>query len=255
MKLSFICPQTYCEALHEMQDFYLLLPHISLKDKEYSEFFKNTPKYKIMDNSAHELGGSLPFEQVVEEALRLNCQEIVLPDYKFDMKKTLDGMEKAFTVLQRYNEATKLKIHAVPQGSNSAEYMECYGKMSSLEEIAVIGLAFRVVEKCFKNVTGLPGVMPNRLFLTDLLAPLGPEKEHHLLGLGNVLELFFQKRHSWIRSNDSTKQIKYAMAGVPFDEYGCSDKVEGLLDFDKSYDEEVLEETVKNILVTLKITF
>ena len=253
MKLSFICPESYCEALHDMQDFYLLLPHVSQLDAEYSAFFKGTKKYKIMDNSAHELGSSLPFGQVIEEAIRLECDEIVLTDHKFDMKKTLQDSMAALDILSRSDGARGLKIQAVPQGSTYQEYMECYEELCRWSEVDVIGLAFRVVEKCFKSETNLPGVMPNRVYLTNLLDKMDPQKEHHLLGLGNVLELFFQKKYSWIRSNDTTKQVKYAMNDIAFTVEGCADKVDGLLDFDGGNDKEVFQQALQNILVTMQM--
>jgi len=254
MKLSFICPTDYLEKLDTFQDFYLLLPHIAKKDPNYREFFKNNKRYKIMDNSAHELGNSFDFSEVIDLAEELNCQEIVLPDKLFDMKDTLKQSEEGIRKIRKKGLLGRIKIQAVPQGNSYEEYKACLEVFRGWGEIEVIGLAFRIVERCFYKKTGLPGVMPNRLALTDELSKedeeILSEIEWHLLGLGNVLELYFQKRHKWIRSNDSTKQVKYALVEKFFNHYGCKDKVPGYLDFNKPYHEDFFKSTVNNILVT-----
>ena len=258
MKLNFACPTSYLKSLDEYQDFYLLLPHeINKSDNTksfYIDFFKENSKYKVMDNSASELGKSVNFREVVETAHKLNCQEVVLPDILYSKEETMKSTEKALEMLHKDGYLSEFKWQAVAQGTNSEEYLNCLSWLLSLEEVSVIGLAFRVVEKSFHIDTGENEVEPNRKYLTETLDMWKTKgnKEFHLLGLGNVRELSYQKKYSWIRSCDSTKIVRYALADILFKEVdGCPDRLETpRMDFDTPFDRVSLNNIKYNIDIT-----
>ena len=258
MKLNFACPTSYLKSLDEYQDFYLLLPHeINKSDSTksfYTDFFKENSKYKVMDNSASELGKSVNFRDVVETAHKLNCQEVVLPDILYSKEETMKSTEKALEMLHKDGYLSEFKWQAVAQGSNPKEYFDCLNWLLSLEEVSVIGLAFRIVEKSFQEETKEGGVESNRKYLTETLDTWKAKgnKEFHLLGLGNVRELNHQKKYSWVRSNDSTKQARYALANVLFKEVdGCPDRLETpRMNFDTPFDKVALDRIIRNIDVT-----
>ena len=255
MKLTFIAPSSMLKVLDEYQDFYLLLAHIAKEDKKYRDFFIKSNKYKVMDNSAHELRVPFDWQETIDLSEELKCQEIVLPDHPYNAYRTLQDSEKALKKLKGH----KFRVMAVLQGSNLKEYNECLATMSSWEQVNVLGLSFRVAAKCFAEVTGDKEVMQNRITaIGDLVSRFGTQppynKEIHLLGLGDVYELGSYVGLPWIRGCDTTKQVRYGLKGIEFENGHCPDKVEGRLDFSVSeYSARTMKIITSNIRETKRV--
>lgn len=257
MQLSFICPTSYLEYLDKYQDNYLLLAHIGLVDVQYREFFKQNSKYKIMDNSAHELGESVDFNRIIDLALELDCQELVLPDKLYDYDATVMKTEEAIELLRRRGLLGRFKLMAVVQGSNYATYMKCLTRFMGNPHINVLGAGFWIVANAFKPFSGEEEVMPNRLMFSREMASgffsdiyFQKTKTIHLLGLGDCLELKYQKQYSFIRSNDSAAAVKYGMAGQLFDPAkGRGPRLKIDLDFTAKFDHTSAINAEHNICV------
>lgn len=255
MELSFICPTSYLERLDQYQDNYLLLAHIAFEDQQYREFFKQNPKYKIMDNSAHELGASLDFNKIIDLALDLNCQELVLPDKLYDSTATLMMAEEAIELLSRRGLLNRFKLMAVAQGNDHTSYWKCLTRFMANPHINVIGAGFWIVANAYKPFSGEEEVQPNRLMMTRELAStffndsfFSQRKKVHLLGLGDCLELKHQKQYSFIRSNDSAAAVKYGMAGQAFRlDSGRGPRLKVDLDFNAPFDPSTIAVVINNI--------
>jgi len=219
MKISFIVPFKYQRLFDSYSDFHLVLAqHIGV-NKEYTEFFEETPKYKILDNGAYELGFPVAAAELIDKAYQIKAHEIIIPDVFMNCNETLRKLDEFLGIMSKEKLLGKFKLMGAPQGKTNEEYMKCLGRMQSIKEIDIIGLSFLVVAKCFGEITACVEVLPNRQMLTKLIELMGfHDKEYHLLGLGDFKELGYQKKYPWIRGNDSSSAVKHAALGVRFDE-------------------------------------
>lgn len=114
-------------------DFILL--HKLLDNNAYRQYYERESlsrtvegkrsQYWILDNSAFELGESLSGELLMEWALRLGVDEVVLPD-SYESKE--DTIKKSSDFISMYVELLRKKnitIQAVPQGKDSKELIDC----------------------------------------------------------------------------------------------------------------------------------
>jgi hypothetical protein len=258
MDLTFICPVSYLERLDQYQDNYLLLAHIAKESKEYRDFFRQNPKYKILDNSAHELGDAFDFEEVLDLAREMNCQEVVLPDKIFHCDETLTRTLQTLDKLRAKGVEGEFKWMAVPQGQTWDEYQKCFTAFTKHPKVDVIGAGFWIIAKCYSQFSLEDEVMPNRLMFSRELSTrfdqpafyARPQKPIHLLGLGDCYELKGQKHYPFIRSNDSSAAVRYGMHGQAFTvEKGRGPRIRSDLDFFAPFDEKTFDTVVNNIKV------
>jgi hypothetical protein len=88
---------------------HLTLAHLIEKDEKYCQFYRNQKQFYgskiIMDNSAFELAAEqrpmYTTEQIIELALKVNADEIVLIDYPYE--------HHSKTILSAYNNVAKVK--------------------------------------------------------------------------------------------------------------------------------------------------
>lgn len=256
MKFAHIVPSKHLKDLDQHSDFYLVLSHLIPKDKEYTEFFKNTDKYKILDNGAYENSQPEPIKVLVDKAEMIGANEIVLPDVFKDMDHTMTYTLDALCYLQHENLMGKYKLMAVPQGKNPTEYIKCLRFFCNMPEIDVIGLSFIVIKDAFKGSTGIDEVMANRILVTNIIDfwEKRPKKEFHLLGMGNCMELNIQKRYDWIRGADSSTCFVHGMNDIVFtDEKGLArariEKPASYFDIELKKDSVAWENVLKNMNV------
>lgn len=225
MKFSHIVPSKHLQDLDEYSGCYLMLSHLIPKDELYTAFFAQSEKFKILDNGAFENGYPEPIATLVDKAAMVKADEIVLPDVFRDAHYSKVHTVTALDYLKKHKLIGKYKLMGVPQGKTHHEYLESLKYLLAIPEIDTIGLSFIIIDECFREVTGVKGVMPNRIFLTALLDLAGfcMGKEFHLLGMENCKELTYQKKYPWIRSADSSTACVHGMHKVRFD------REEGLL--------------------------
>lgn len=171
-------PCKYTAQFPTEMEFILL--HKLLDNKKYRSYFiknKNNDKYKILDNSAFELGESLDGELLIKWAKKINANEIIIPDSYSNKEKTLQLMDE---FLNKYkNKIKKYKLQAVPQGKNQEELDECCLIMLDNPKIDIIGL--------------------NKLWNRK---EIRVTEKNHILGTNNLLEMGYPNLQS-ARSIDS----------------------------------------------------
>jgi len=123
------------------KEFEFILLHKILDNKFYREYYldqRNNGKYKILDNSAFELGEGLGSAELIEWAHKLHVDEIVIPDIYGDKDKTLKAMND-FLIdwdISSYG----FSLMAVPQGKTQLELQQCLQKMLDEPRVHCIGL-------------------------------------------------------------------------------------------------------------------
>lgn len=176
------------------------LAHLLKGDEELQNSWRALDVYKILDNSAFELGSAYPIEDMVDLAFAIDAQEIVLPDEFRDGQETLKRVYDALTYLYKdvfANDNIPFKIMAVPQGKTFEEWLKCYEALAADPRIDVISINRDSSKYC--------GTRVDLLYFLEQRGMVHEDKEYHLLGMqDNILELeTVNDNFSWVRSIDS----------------------------------------------------
>jgi hypothetical protein len=189
IQLSHTVATDYLQTADQYSDFYLVLGHLIGKDSKYTEFFRNTRKYKVLDNGAYENGVPLSNEDLVQASNEIRADEVVCPDV---FKKGPETVAATKSFLEHIGKNPPYKLMVVPQGTTVAEWHACFAQLKALGKdykITNIGLSFLVLAEAYKEITGIEAVYPNRLKVLsyktfrDSLAEMGWKV--HLLGLAS----------------------------------------------------------------------
>jgi len=188
MKISTIVPTT-CTDLIEEEDYFLVLTPL-LKKKSAIEFYKRKSRegaFITLDSPIVESGAEPP-EVLLELALKIEADEICLPDVMFDCDKSLDLNYKTLCYLK--DNGWEREIMAIPQGNNEMEYLRCIKVMLNwieIYEITAIGISGLQISENFP--WNCRGDILNQLILEGYDLP-NYNVEWHLLGsVDNINEI------------------------------------------------------------------
>ena len=240
--LAFECPVKYLDTFASNMDYEFALTHL-LSNPDYKAFFKkqiSKGRRCILDNSAFELDGPVSNEVLVEATLDLMPKVVVAPDHFKDSAKTLEKTESFISLMARNGILRRVDIAGVVQGSTFDEWIACYQKMSSMEWVTWICIAFEINfelpnEEEIKTSSLTRARMLKRIHLVRWLEKMGLlcNKDHHLLGMSDGFELFYQSEIPQITSADTSSpiihglnNIHYTIAGLP------GEKIKEKMNFD-----------------------
>ena len=193
MKICNIVPLKYTRLSYESSPIIMLLCHLSKENEEYKNIAKNSPAYKIMDNSIIELGSAFSLRNLIKEATDCNVDEIILPDSFQNGNETIRLAKQSIRYLKKKNLLGKFKLQCVCHGNTLKEFETCFKKINRIKEIDVIGIP-KVLTKTFGNRCSLYDIFKN----TD--------KQIHLLGCWdsfNELNVLPKEAFIKIRSLDT----------------------------------------------------
>ena len=142
----------------------------------------NSLRKKYLDNSAYELGESIPPKQLKKYADDLNVDVVVIPDKLFDKERSL-VLEKEFKSLYTIAERKKIKFLKVVCGNNIKEYEQSLREVILDKDVDIIGIS-----KARTVIT------PNLSYLFNIIYEYTVElkeqdKRIHLLGMDHPFEL------------------------------------------------------------------
>lgn len=199
------------EECKELQQVNLVLAHELEINKDYldavmSPLFQKS--FIILDNGAYELGESISVERLIEIAKAINANAVVIPDSRFNTRKTLLLAQHAIPILRK--ELPHVKLLGVPQGNNDLSIWECFEELC---ELGVDGFGL------YAEIGEVAGMQTRYEFLLTLQKRYSKEMLHqkyiHLLGMEEDLtQLKNQASLSWVNSNDSAKVIVCGLEGI-----------------------------------------
>jgi hypothetical protein len=238
------CPNTH-----------LLLSHL-LSSKAYEDYYIERSEmgdYLILDNSAHEHGQGVAVEALLKQAMRLHCQEIVVPDVLFDARGTVESARRALEWMETtkgkrlYNAAHRPRLMFVPQGDKRPEWGWCLKQLMQLhdlyDESLCLGTPVIGISKDYYYWHG--GL--SRL-VDDYLLPyrMTQRIQVHCLGWPTDLWALAQvaRHHPWVRSTDSAKPFVYAKNNILLEPGG---KVPEYPRRDERYFEDPLNEEQRHL--------
>jgi len=236
MRIATILPTSYL-FLEKKSDYHLCLAHQVKKDPIYAEFFKmqvTRGAFVIQDNGVVETGTPLNIDELVSLADQIKCQEMILPDFIYDLTKTLRMSLSALRYV-RDKLSREMRLMAVPQGDTQGKWVACVREMLSWN-IDTFGITRFLVPKVFSS---------RLLALESVPELLKSNKEIHLLGcpenpreIAEIDKAFLGR----IRGVDSGIAAIYTQAGQVL----AGDKPDRVIDLDaKLLDEGLLKSNIR----------
>ena len=200
MKIANIFPANHVSKSMQRQPVEMYLTHIILENPDHFAFLaedeaNGISSYKILDNSACELGDSLDIDKVLEAAKIIGASEIVLPDR---LQKG-DSLSKTLRYLSELPEVP-YKLMAVAQGENSEEVMRAIEQICMINRIDTIG-----IPKWYCSLDSTNGLGRHSLtrYAVSIIEGLGVSKQIHWLGCEvGMRELVFSHANA-VRSCDT----------------------------------------------------
>lgn len=219
MRAAIITPIPLLEKYAVRSNFHLVLAHLVLSSREYTEFYRWRSRegdYLLLDNGVAETGVPRPIEEIVHAAKLVEADEIILPDALFDMDRTLLNAGEAVMWLDCRG-ITAYRVMAVPQGRTLPDWLRCYQELLSLGSVESIGVS-KFVADIVPAREGRPGGREAVVDVLDLLGLVDPNREYHLLGVrSDPLEVLrCSQRYRWLRSVDSCIAVMSGQQGLRF---------------------------------------
>lgn len=224
MLISHEVPKALFQESKVFNDYPYVLGHLIKQDSQYKDFYieeLGKAKYSILDNSAFELGKSIPFEELISVARELRPTHLVLPDTVHNKEKTIKDS------ISFYNEYLIEFVHlditpiGVVQGNSFAELYEC------IQEYTNAGIYFIAIP--FDCIKGTDYGTIRFQFFRWLLENVNKESmeflKFHFLGLQNPQEilLYSESEKKYIHSIDSSSPILHGVVGNEFNLWGTNE--------------------------------
>mgnify|MGYP003147917822 CR=1 FL=1 len=204
-KIATLVPVAHLDLIKN-DSYFMALAHVAENDNEYLDFFRDMAhdgRTVILDNSVVELGEPMPIAHQLTMANYIGAEELVLPDYFEDNRRTLYESLKAMTFLrdQRYAGRTM----GVPQGTSRRYWELCARKMIEAG-VDTIGVSYRYTEMFGGS----------RLGAVEWLD--GFDVGIHLLGCSAdpAMEVAPALLRDNVRGVDSSSPSIYAHHGLPY---------------------------------------
>ena len=193
-----ILPSNCINEQMPRQKYELYLTHKILENPKKFEFLANEKgvSYKILDNSACELGEGLDFAKVLEAAEVIGADEVVLPDLP------RKGNSLAYTLKYLIDVPTdcKYKLAAVVQGETEEEILTCAEQILQLKRINTIMIPKWYCQLNSSNGLGRHVLTKKIIMLMDALQA---KKEIHWLGLDTGIRELITPLVQIVRSVDT----------------------------------------------------
>lgn len=219
----YFCPLVPIPHLEQLGKCWmsLVLSHlVGDGNNNYTEFYHSLSKtgtYTILGSGAYEAwlnNQPLPtLDETLRRAELIGANEIQFPEKFWNGKGTI---ELVLSWIKSMDKKIRKKYawHAVLQGKDQQDYMDCFNELERLEEVHIIGIPKIVTPHCFTATCGTNDLVTTRIFVVAQLIPK-TNKCFHLAGLENPREVISQcKWGKHVRSVDSSFPVIHAIHGI-----------------------------------------
>lgn len=217
MELALECPTALLGEIQPLADFDWILTHLVLQDEEYATFYKESKRFRVLDNSVNELLEPCSIGDMLEADRILGGADLVVPpDYlgnAYATRKALEDGIEAFG-LER--------VLPVVQGSTLDEVWSCAEYISwRLWKLDRGRIAIPYDLTC-KRTDSLDTMAKVRVEVVRVLSE--EFSSIHLLGMTLVEEFESYEGNSSVTSLDTGVPILLAQKGQRLDGDGLQDK-------------------------------
>lgn len=234
-----------------ISDYPYVLAHLLHVDKEYTEFYKEklkTAPYSILDNSAFELGESIPMDRLAQLGEEFKPTHLVLPDKVNDYRRT---MENAVKYLNTYRQEGMNYI-GVCQGDNFEQIADCIDFYTE-KGIDIIALPFDLVPD--SDYITVRFRFLNWWYANRFNYKRSGIYKFHLLGCQNPVEFLLFKHNQdhilkYVYSIDTSSPIVNGWSGNTLGDHGLTapkPKAKLADNLDISLSEEQLDLIFRNV--------
>lgn len=217
-EVALMAPTSLLPHVQPLSRYHLVLAYKVIYDYKYQEYCRQRSKdgdYVILDNGAVEKGGrSVPMKDIVLAAILIKPTLIVLPDFLFDSRRTLNELETALRsphmkFLRRVHPDAKLC--AIVQGVDERDWMECFHILNdSGNGIDVLGVP---------KITGQ--IFGSRLEVLRRISRR-VKKPCHLFGVWwktTLDEIRQEGQFDFVQGVDTPKPVRLAVNGMSLSEW------------------------------------
>jgi len=191
-------------------------------NNQYTEFYRNLRKsgtYTILDNGAYEAwleNKPLPtLDDTLKRAELVGAHEIQFLEKFWDGEGTVQLVTSWIETMGK-RELQTYSWHAIVQGIDHKDYVNCFERLAELTEVSVIGIPKVVTPHCYSEICGAKDLATTRIVALAELAKKTP-KPLHLLGLEDPREVLKQREYGHnIRSVDSSFPVIHAIQGISY---------------------------------------
>jgi len=143
MKISHEIPKQLFPYHDLISNYPYVLGHLLNQDKEYADYYRErlkTASYSILDNSAFELGESIPMGELYELGEEYKPTHLVLPDKVNDYMQTLTNAENYLSNFK----SDDLEYIGVCQGETFEQIANCIDFYTE-HKVDIIALPFDLI--------------------------------------------------------------------------------------------------------------
>jgi len=249
MQAAIIIPTDFLEPIATPRPFHMALAHRVLSDNAYAEFYASlrnperspNPPFILMDNSLMENGHvAISLEDVEHAAIRINADEVVLPDAFRDFQGNNQLLDESMAQIRVNDKALRAmvtpmrrapRVAGVVQGSDPLELHASFEIMARTVDTICIP---KVVDDIYPEGGRLKFIMDleadkriSSIVGTPSMRGVGYMRAVHLLGVWNRPAEIYAIESIWpgmIRSVDSALPFHAGLAGHRFHTgYGMAD--------------------------------
>lgn len=177
------------------QQYEMYLTNEVLNNRDVFSYLKEEHgiAYKILDNSACELGKGLDFDLVLHAAEIIGADEVVLPD----LPRNKASLSYTLQYLNDVAQDCPYNLAAVAQGETKEEILNCIDSLLSLRRIKTI-----MIPKWYCGLNSTNGL--GRVDLVKYVVDSHTDKQIHLLGMDvGLREIFHPVISQNVRSIDT----------------------------------------------------
>jgi len=261
MKFSFEVPITYLKKFDKVNDYHFILAHLLQESEEYYKFYKNSKKYKILDNGAAEKNESIDIKDLINLAVDINTNVLVLPDKLMDGKKTFEmSIDTYFKIKSEKPKLfNKIRLMYVLQGSSLSEMELYWEKFKHIvnDNNVIVGLPYRTCGKIMSLYSPYrrdDDVTNARIYIVQYLKLYKGPYQIHLLGAGFnfTQELSFMRHYTNVITTDTSTPFVLANNHTYIDKSGLYQRTltnTNRINFNESFSKEKLKLAIHNAKV------
>ncbi len=203
MKIALECPSSLLDDIQPLADFDFALTHLVLSDEKYAEWYKNSKRFKILDNSTNELLEPCSLEDIKKAADIIQPNLIVPPDHLGNHFATIESLDKAIKLFWIE------KILPVVQGHELRYVLGCFDYIQNLG-FKRVAVPYDILSSRQDNVTVM--AENRQKVVNSIIAKMSIGSEIHLLGF-NTLEELWDCNRGWVTSIDTGSPILHGLCG------------------------------------------
>lgn len=184
------------------QSYEMYLTHKILEEPKKYAFLADDLKngirsYKILDNSACELGKGLDIKDVLEAAKIIKADEIVLPD----LPRKGNSLSYTLKYLLQVPEGEPYRLAGVAQGETLKEVLDCAEQLFIINRIDTL-----MIPKWYCQMDSTNGLGRHKItefVIRDMLSTIGRCKPIHWLGMDTGIREIVTPLANAVRSIDT----------------------------------------------------